>query len=209
MARETKVVQSHPDREMQTINFYQKFGWEVIGNQRCQEEEKRGDTWYTITFNKITFSREKNEPWYDRVCELEQRTLYLNDKGIDAIDGTKYGVYAPAYVPEPQIAKRGKFFLGLILLIVGLIGVVVLGNEILPNLTSELIPLFGILAAACFFLTVSNVKNIKGLSGQAAKDALNEYYQYRSDYTAYTNKLEQILDDEYDAIEAELNTLLK
>ncbi len=209
MARETKVVQSHPDREMQTINFYQKFGWEVIGNQRCQEEEKRGDTWYTITFNKITFSREKSEPWYDRVSQLEQRTLLLNDEGIKAIDGSKYGVYAPEYVPEPKIAKKGKFFFGLILLIIGVIGTLLLASEILPSVASELIGLFAIGAIVGLVMTVSNIKNLSGLKGQEAQDALNAYYQYRSEYSAYIDKLEKLLDDEYDAIEAELKTLLK
>ena len=76
MARETITIQRYPDDKIvnDTIQAYELFGWEVIGNQRCQEftrQDSNGTKHYS-TFNKITFSREKSSPWYPEVVKLEQ-----------------------------------------------------------------------------------------------------------------------------------------
>lgn len=43
MARETKTIQMYPDDDAinQAISLWENFGWEVIGNQRCQEFKKQ------------------------------------------------------------------------------------------------------------------------------------------------------------------------
>lgn len=70
--KETKTVQVYPSDAIvnATIEEYGSFGWEVISNQRCQEydgQTREYDGSLTknySTFNKITFTREKDSPWY-------------------------------------------------------------------------------------------------------------------------------------------------
>lgn len=85
--KETKTIQVYPSDAIvnSTIEEYENFGWEVIGNQRCQEYD--GQT-YGIdgssvknysTFNKLTFSREKASEWYDEVTKIEKEYYVLKD----------------------------------------------------------------------------------------------------------------------------------
>lgn len=92
MARETKTVQCYPDDDIvnERIRQYEAFGWELINNQRCQEFDGQssemafdGSTTtvnHYSTFNKLTFSREKNSPWYGEVTALEANYNRLLDE---------------------------------------------------------------------------------------------------------------------------------
>lgn len=75
MARETKTVQCYPSDEKinETCARYGSFGWELIGNQRCEEDKGTYDGYrHWTTFNKLTFTREKTSPWYDEVTTIER-----------------------------------------------------------------------------------------------------------------------------------------
>ena len=74
--KESKTVQCYPSDSAinEMIAVYNDFGWELTGNQRCREDDGTyGDTQYYKTFNKLTFAREKSEPWYEKVSELENK----------------------------------------------------------------------------------------------------------------------------------------
>ncbi len=75
MARETKTVQCYPSDSAvnEKCKLYGSFGWELIGNQRCQEQQSYGEYINTSTFNKLTFSRERTAPWYGEVTALENK----------------------------------------------------------------------------------------------------------------------------------------
>lgn len=79
MPRETKTVQVYPSDDVvnNTITSFENFGWEVIGNQRCQEftHQDADGTKHYETFNKLTFTRDKDAKWYDEVSELEDEYL--------------------------------------------------------------------------------------------------------------------------------------
>ncbi|MDE7301294.1 MAG: hypothetical protein K2N47_03905, partial [Clostridia bacterium] len=86
--KETKTVQVYPDDKVvnATISEYESFGWEVVGNQRCQEYDGQTHDYYSgsttnhySTFNKITFTREKASPWYEEVAKLEKEYNILSD----------------------------------------------------------------------------------------------------------------------------------
>ncbi|MBD5632207.1 MAG: hypothetical protein HDP34_03140 [Clostridia bacterium] len=86
--KETKTVQVYPDDDIvnDTIGEYESFGWEVVGNQRCQEYEGQthdiitgSSTKHYSTFNKITFTREKDAQWYDEVSQIEREYTVLKD----------------------------------------------------------------------------------------------------------------------------------
>ena len=81
------TVQCYPDVTVvnKTVKRYETFGWELIGNQRCQEytgetrkKEYINGSWSTTvtrhysSFNLLTFSREKTMPQYNEVIELEK-----------------------------------------------------------------------------------------------------------------------------------------
>ena len=87
--RITKTVQVYPSDDIvnATISENASFGWEVIGNQRCQEYDGQtrdfitgSSTSHYSTFNKITFSRENSLPWYDAVTKLETEYYVLKNK---------------------------------------------------------------------------------------------------------------------------------
>ena len=103
--RETKTVQVYPSDSIvnSTISEYESFGWEVVGNQRCQEYNGQthgidgSTTNHYSTFNKITFSREKDSPWYSDVTQFEKEYYVLNDT-IDT-----YKAYRPVQrKPSPE-----------------------------------------------------------------------------------------------------------
>ncbi|MDE6676304.1 MAG: hypothetical protein K2K12_01145 [Clostridia bacterium] len=85
--KETKTVQVYPDDAIVNakIEEYESFGWEVVGNQRCQEYEGQtygidgSSTKHYSTFNKVTFTREKDSPWYSEVTQLEKEYHALKD----------------------------------------------------------------------------------------------------------------------------------
>lgn len=93
MAKETITIQCYPDDSIinKRIKEYEAFGWELIGNQHCQEYEGQtsssnvldGSTTVTrhySSFNKLTFSREKSEPWYGEVVKLENEYKGIMNK---------------------------------------------------------------------------------------------------------------------------------
>lgn len=196
MARETKVIQCRPDRESDEISFHERFGWEVLSNQRCQEQEKIDGEWYTATFNKITFSRDKSQPWYNRVCELEKEANALIEYGIDAVNGEAHGIVAPEKVECPKIAKRTPFFVGLVILIVGLLLMI-----IIPSFAPVLI-------AIGLFLTIANRKNLKGLTGEEAEKATEAYKKYKTEYDEYVKQLNVLVNKRLDEISNELFDLI-
>lgn len=109
--KETKTIQCYPnDREInETIAAYNDFGWELVSNQLCQTE----DSQKYYTFNKLTFSREKSEPWYKEVCDLEIKYYAVKSK-YDALS-------TPPVKPEmPNAALALLLLLGLGLLILGI-----------------------------------------------------------------------------------------
>lgn len=85
--KETKTVQVYPDDAIVNakIEEYESFGWEVVGNQRCQEYEGQtygidgSSTKHYSTFNKVTFTREKDSPWYAEVVQLEKEYYVMKD----------------------------------------------------------------------------------------------------------------------------------
>ena len=87
--RVTKTVQVYPSDDIvnATISENASFGWEVIGNQRCQEYDGQtrdfitgSSTSHYSTFNKITFSRENSLPWYDAVVKIETQYYIVKDE---------------------------------------------------------------------------------------------------------------------------------
>lgn len=76
--RETKIIQVYPsDYEIENaIKIWQSFGWEMTDNQKFSDKENLwypgGTTVRTTTYNKLTFSREKNSVWYGEIKALEE-----------------------------------------------------------------------------------------------------------------------------------------
>lgn len=115
--KETKTVQVYPSDDVvnATIEEYEGFGWEVIGNQRCQEFEGTtygidgSSTRHYSTFNKITFSRDKDAAWYGEVSELEREYNVIGGKV------KSYKNYKPVLrKPQPDDGAVA-FALGLVL----------------------------------------------------------------------------------------------
>lgn len=129
--KESKTVQVYPSDDVvnATIEEYGSFGWEVVNNQRCQEYDKQTRdsdgslTNHYSTFNKITFTREKNSPWYDEVTQIEANYNALDDKV------KKYRAAKPSCFP-PKHSSAGDIvvciFLYLLYILPGLIFTIVI-----------------------------------------------------------------------------------
>lgn len=76
MPRETTTTQCYPSDEVvnRTVSAWETWGWELISNQRCQEytHQDADGTKHYETFNKLTFSRDKDAKWYKQVVALER-----------------------------------------------------------------------------------------------------------------------------------------
>ncbi|MDE5547768.1 MAG: hypothetical protein K2J30_02080 [Clostridia bacterium] len=77
--KETKIIQVYPsDSAIEgAIKEWESFGWELVNNQRYSDKSSVtipyiGTETTTTTYNKLTFSREKNSPWYYEVKQLEE-----------------------------------------------------------------------------------------------------------------------------------------
>lgn len=122
MARETKTIQMYPDDDAinQAISLWENFGWEVIGNQRCQEFKKQDSdgTQHFETFNKITFSRDKSASWYGKVAELEQEYIAteneLQSKSKQGNPYKKPGIIAPLIAAVVLAFAGYKFLRGVL-----------------------------------------------------------------------------------------------
>ncbi|MDE6691705.1 MAG: hypothetical protein K2K04_07020, partial [Clostridia bacterium] len=101
--KETKTVQVYPSDDIVNamIEEYEGFGWEVIGNQRCQEFDGTTHgidgttTQHYSTFNKLTFTREKESGWYQEVSQIE-REYYTTKDTIKSYQNRKPVLRQPA-----------------------------------------------------------------------------------------------------------------
>ena len=124
--KETKTIQVYPDDVIvnETISEYESFGWEVVGNQRCQEYDGQTHgtdgslTNHYSTFNKITFSREKSAPWYEEVVKLEKEHNTLEDTC------SKYRKAKPTCYPPKRAEGTDYFFCVLCYLALVLPGII-------------------------------------------------------------------------------------
>lgn len=92
MARlESKSLSVSPSMEHEAIETYQKFGWELKSSQEIfnkdSHQEQHGDSIYSVTettnYVKLVFQRDKDMPYYNEVCEIEDKYFnLLNHKPI-------------------------------------------------------------------------------------------------------------------------------
>ena len=82
MAKETKFIEVHPSEVENTIEFWQYFGWELVGApqeiyNKDSHLERRGDDTYSVTtttnYAKITFQRDNSIPNYAELVDLEKK----------------------------------------------------------------------------------------------------------------------------------------
>ena len=80
-----------PEKEQEAIETYQSFGWELRSSQEIfnkdSHQEARGDSIYSVTettnYVKLVFQRDKDMPYYNEVCEIENKYFdLLNRKPI-------------------------------------------------------------------------------------------------------------------------------
>ena len=119
--KETKTVQVYPSDAIvnETIGEHESFGWEVVSNQRCQEYEgttynAAGSTKHYSTFNKLTFSREKDAAWHDEVSQIEKE-FYIMKDSVQAFRAGKPVLREPALTGTGAVAVGLWLYMMLIL----------------------------------------------------------------------------------------------
>lgn len=223
--REAKTIQTHPDNDNTMISFYEQFGWELQSNQRCQETKYRGDDKYTSTFNKITFTREKNSTWHKRMCELEEEAsmlLKLEAEDYPAVkdeygyeDRLKLGK-RPTVKALPKFAEPKKFFIPFAFFLICAICALLSASSILSSMEAGAyesegegaIFVTGWATVILFFVSLSKIKFLKGLKGAKKKKAIEEFNESSAALKAYDEKVEEFFSKRYDEIIAEAEALL-
>ena len=106
MPKETQTIQCYPnDNEINsTIRQWERWGWELISNQRCQEFVKQDPdgTKHYETFNKLTFSRDKDASWYKELISLEAEY----DNVCHEVDRERE--------KEPKVPSKPYFYINLL-----------------------------------------------------------------------------------------------
>lgn len=218
--KEAKTIQCHPKKENGTIRFYEIFGWEVQSNQRCQEVEYEGGEKYNVTFNKITFTREKNSPWYKRMCELEEEAHACKGQNVESYISAKdeYGYdertklgEIPVVKSLPKLAEPKKFLVPFIFFIIGVILCAIVSKPLLNdnNGGGSLLFIIGIGVVVLLFVSLSKLKFMKGLKGSNKKNAIEEYCRTVNEREVYDKKAEEFLSMRLDEIFEEAESLLE
>lgn len=102
MPKESKTIQVYPDDEIinKEIKNYEAWGWELINNQRFQEFVRQDvdGTRHYETFNKLTFSRDKDAPWYKEIRSLESEYNCLHEP-TKPVEPEKYEINKGSIFP--------------------------------------------------------------------------------------------------------------
>lgn len=121
MPKETKSIQCYPSDSVinDTITRWETWGWELISNQRCQEftSQDADGTKHYETFNKLTFSRDKDASWYKELVVLEDEFNSL----AAAVETEKSNEPVCPSQPTKDISVPFAVFLFLIYIIPGVI----------------------------------------------------------------------------------------
>lgn len=83
MAMEVKMLEVKNSEEESTIQFWSQFGWQLKSSQRIFNKdshlERRGDEVYSVTetvdFTKLILERDKSNPNYAKIVELEREYI--------------------------------------------------------------------------------------------------------------------------------------
>ncbi len=225
--RETKTIQCHPDRDNETIRFYENFGWEVQSNQRCQEKEGG----YNVTFNKITFTREKNFPGRERMCKLEEEARRIKNKSVEdyLCAKDKYGYDEKTKLGErpkiyelPKFAQMKKFFIPFTFFLICAICALLSAPSVFRFMEAGTyeqgenalfvkgITLFvtGWATVILFFVSLSKIKFLKGLKGSKREKAIEKHNKSIEAQNAYDSKAKAFLCERYKEIVSEAEALL-
>ena len=79
MAKETFIINCRYDEVNTKIAVYESFGWELISNNVSATVQTSYDVAVRAA-NELTFSREKNAPWYRDVSKLQRQYDDLQEK---------------------------------------------------------------------------------------------------------------------------------
>lgn len=185
MARETKTVQVYPDdaKINATISFWENFGWEVINNQRCQEFTKQDSdgTQHYSTFNKITFSREKSSPWYNKVAQLESEYI-STEKELESKSKAGNPFKKPSIIPH----------------LIGMVILAFLAFKLLPGLAGEIVTYIGIAVGALlpiviYIIRITNYNKHKDEMKERQAKWDNEVQRMRSRLNQILNEADQLI----------------
>lgn len=86
MARETYITKCLNWETNDTIALYESFGWELVSNN-VVTSVNTDSSLNVAAENELTFSRDKDAPWYAAVNKLQQEFIGCNNQ-IDSINNT-------------------------------------------------------------------------------------------------------------------------
>jgi hypothetical protein len=86
MAKENQITTCYNWETNETIALYESFGWELVSNNIVSSVKTDSDV-QVAAENELTFSRDKDAPWYAEVNKLQQEFIKEGER-IDEIKAT-------------------------------------------------------------------------------------------------------------------------
>ena len=219
MAKEIKTLEVKNSEEESTIRFWAQFGWELKSSQRVYNKdthmETRGDDVYQVTetvdFTKLVLERDKANPNYSRIVNLEDEYFEKRNSLPDSKPsvGTAYdSMEAWARATKPDLRTGGQkaiFFL----LLIGGIALAVLFEMSLASYAIAL-QIVGIIMIILSFVTKSKFKKTK-LSEALGGSSPEGLEALKAGYAAYERAHESELRAarDYDYTVSRLNDIIE
>ncbi|MBR5900575.1 MAG: hypothetical protein IKZ38_04185 [Clostridia bacterium] len=183
---------------------YEKFGWKFVGREDYVDAD--GPYYY------LNFTRDKDAPWYNRVCELKKEydAICRNDyEGIknkyNYEERAKIGK-KPIEPPKHKLAEPSKFFKGMIVFIIGIL-IMLIGISQPPE-TQESILYIGVaISILGLIVLLSKIKYLQGLKGEEKRKELERQLKYKKNKEKYESEVKKFFESRKNEIEEEIRKI--
>ena len=200
MAREIKdEVHLRANEKYDVIRRYEMFGWKLDVSEKYTDylgmSEAKG------IFFDLCFSRDKDAPWYKRVCELEKEYNDICKNDYEDIK-IKYNYEEKSKIGQkpitPKLAQPQKFFRGTLVLILGILILLFEASKEgeLGDLNKILTEIGAVVTGIGAIVLLFKIKYLKGLKGKKKKKALNATAKYKEDVAKFIASRKREIEDE-------------
>lgn len=195
------------------MKHYKMFGWKLVGQEKYEDWLGEAERSPRVHFYELCFSRDKDAPWYNSVCQLEEEYNDICKNNYEAIKNKyKYDEKVkigkkPIEPKMPKLAEPSKFLKGTIVFIIGIL-IMLIGISQEGEFQNILLPIGAVIAGIGVIVLLFKIKYLSGLKGEEKKKALEKQAKYKKDKEKYEDAVEKFFASRKHQIEKELKTLL-
>ncbi len=210
MARETKTeIYVDFRKKYATIDHYTMFGWKLVGQEKYMDYLGEAERSAKIPFYDVPSPRDKDAPWYNRVCQLEEEYNDICKYHYEAIKSKyKYDEKVkigkkPIEPKMPKLAEPSKFLKGTIVFIIGIL-IMLIGISQEGKFQTISSYMGATIAGIGSIVLLFKIKYLSGLKGEEKKKALEKQSRYKKDKEKYEDAVEKFFASRKHEIEEEL-----